>query len=98
VFAFADPDRIRPILATAGWRDIEITAEHVPILIGGGGSVDDAMEFLRGGSIGRTMVARADARTADRAIASMRAALTPHAGAKGFHLDAAVWLVQAMAP
>jgi SAM-dependent methyltransferase len=98
MFAFADPDRIRQILATAGWQDIEITGEHASILVGGGGSVDDAVEFLRTGSIGRTMLAGADARTADRAIASVRAALTPYADAKGVHLDAAVWLVQATAP
>ena len=47
MFAFADPDRLRPILAAAGWRDIEITSEHASILVGGGGSVDDAVEFLR---------------------------------------------------
>jgi SAM-dependent methyltransferase len=98
MFAFADPDRIRQILATAGWRDIEITGKHAPVLVGGGGSVDEAVEFLRTGSIGRTMLAGADARTADRAVASVRAALTPHADAKGVHLAAAVWLVQAVAP
>jgi len=47
MFAFADPDRLRPILAAAGWRDVEITSEHASILVGGGGSVDDAVEFLR---------------------------------------------------
>jgi SAM-dependent methyltransferase len=98
MFAFADPDRIRRILATAGWRDIEITGEHAPVLVGGGGGVDDAVEFLRTGSIGRTILAGADARTADRAIASMRAALTPYADAEGVRLGAAVWLAQATAP
>jgi SAM-dependent methyltransferase len=97
MFAFADPDRVRPILAAAGWRDIEITSEHRSILVGGGGSVDDAVEFLRTGSMGRMMLAGADADTADRAVASVRAALAPYAGADGVHLDAAVWLVQAMA-
>ena len=96
--SFTAPDRIRQILATAGWRDIEITSAHASILIGGGGSVDDAVEFLRTGSIGQTILAGADAATADRAIASVRAALTPYADAKGLHLDAAVWLVQAVAP
>ena len=38
MFAFADPDRVRPILAAAGWRDIEITSEPRSILVGGGGS------------------------------------------------------------
>ena len=98
MFAFADPDRLRPILAAAGWRDIEITSEHASILVGGGGSVDDAVEFLRTATMGRTMLAGADAATADRALASLRAALTPYADADGVHLGAAVWLVRAVAP
>ena len=97
MFAFADPGRLRPILAAAGWRDIEITPEHAPILVGGGGSVDDAVGFLRTGSIGRAMLAGADAGTVDRAIASLRAALAPYADADGVRLGAAVWLVQAVA-
>jgi SAM-dependent methyltransferase len=98
MFAFADPDRLRPILAAAGWRDVEIASEHASILVGGGGSVDDAVEFLRTATQGRTMLAGADTATADRALASVRAALTPHADADGVHLDAAIWLVQAVAP
>jgi len=97
MFAFADPDRVRPILAAAGWRDIEITSEPRSILVGGGGSVDDAVEFLRTGSMGRMMLAGADADTVDRAVASVRAALAPYADAEGVHLDAGVWLVQAAA-
>ncbi len=97
MFAFADPDRIRQVLAAAGWRDIEITSEHASILVGGGGSVEDAVGFLRTGSMGRMMLAGADAGTADRAVASVRAALAPFADADGVHLGAAVWLVQAMA-
>ena len=98
MFAFAEPDRLRPILAAAGWRDIEITSEHASILVGGGGSVADAVEFLRTATMGRTMLAGADAATADRALASLRAALTPYADADGVHLGAAVWLVRAVAP
>jgi hypothetical protein len=81
MFAFADPDRVRPILAAAGWRDLEITSEHRSILVGGGGSVDDAVWFMRTGSMGRMMLAGADADTADRAVASVRAALAPYADA-----------------
>jgi SAM-dependent methyltransferase len=98
MFAFADPDRLRPILAAAGWRDIEITSERRSIMVGGGESVDDAVEFLRTATMGRTMLAGADAATTARALASLRAALTPHADADGVHLGAAVWLVQAAAP
>ena len=85
-------------MAAAGWRDIEITSEHVSILVGGGGSLEDAVGFLRTGSMARMMLAGADVGTVDRAIASLRAALAPYADAEGVHLDAAVWLVQATAP
>jgi hypothetical protein len=97
MFAFADPDRVRQTLTAAGWRDIEITSEHASILVGGGGNVEDAAGFLRTGSMARTMLAGADARTADRALASLRAALVPYADADGVHLDAGVWLVRATA-
>ena len=78
------PTRTGPaqILAAAGWRDIEITAEHGSILVGGGGSIEDAVEFLRTGSMGRMMLAGADAGTFDRALASVRAALAPYADAE----------------
>jgi SAM-dependent methyltransferase len=98
MFAFADPDRLRQILAAAGWRDIEITPEQVPMLVGGGGSVDDAIGFMRTGSMGRAMLAGADAATADRAIASARAAIAPYADADGVRLGAGVWVVSAVAP
>ena len=67
------------------------------ILVGGGGSVEDTVEFLRTGSMGRMMLAGAHAGTVERAVASVRAALVPYADAEGVHLGAGVWLVQAMA-
>jgi SAM-dependent methyltransferase len=82
MFAFADPARIRQVLAEAGWRDVEISARQVPMLVGGGGSVEDAVEFLRTGSMGRAMLAGADAATTARMLASVRDALAPHAGCR----------------
>ncbi len=98
MFAFAEPERVGEILTAAGWRDVEVTSEHVSILYAGGGSVEDAAAFLRTGSIGRTMLAGADPDTVDRAMASVRTALAPYADAEGVHLGAAVWLVRAVAP
>jgi SAM-dependent methyltransferase len=98
MFGLADPDRLRQILAAAGWRDIQATAEHAQLLVGGGGGIDDTVEFIRTGSMGRTMLAQADADTVDRAVASLRAALAPFADADGVRLGAGVWLVQAVAP
>jgi SAM-dependent methyltransferase len=97
MFALADPERIRQILAAAGWRHVEITSQRTSILVGGGGTVEDAVDFLRTASMGRAMLAGADAGTVNRALASVRAALARYADADGVHLDAAVWLVQAAA-
>ena len=94
MFALADPGRVRNILAGAGWRDIGITPVHTPILLAGGGTIDDAVEFLRTGSLGRTMLAGAGPATQARAVASVRAALAPYADGEGVHLGAAVWLVR----
>ena len=97
MFALADPGRIRGILAGAAWHDIEITPVHTPILVGGEGTIDDAVEFLRTGSLGRTMLAGADPDTQARAIASVRTALAPYADEEGVRLGAAVWLVRVVA-
>jgi SAM-dependent methyltransferase len=95
MFALADPDRVRGILASAGWHDIGITTVQTPLLLAGGGTIDDAVEFLRTGSLGRSVLAGADPTTQARAVASVRAALAPYADDEGVHLGAAVWLVRA---
>ena len=97
MFALADPDRIRQVLARAGWRDVAVTAQQAPILVGGGGSLDEAVEFLRTSSLGRTALTGADPDTQARALASVRAAFAAHADDEGVRLNAAVWLVKATA-
>ncbi len=97
MFALANPDRARAILADAGWREISVAPARASILVGGGGTVEEAVEFLRGGSMARSMLASADPETERRAVASVRLALLPYADSDGVHLDAAVWLVRAEA-
>jgi SAM-dependent methyltransferase len=97
MFALADPGRVRDVLASAGWHDISLTPVHTPILVGGGRTVDETVEFLRSGSMGRAALAGADPATEARALASVRTALASHADSEGVHLGAAVWLVHAVA-
>jgi SAM-dependent methyltransferase len=97
MFAFADPARVKQVLTDACWHDITVTSKHTPMLIGGGGTVDDTVEFLRTGSIGRTLLAGAEPEVAERALRAVRAALEERANDRGVELDAAVWLVQARA-
>jgi SAM-dependent methyltransferase len=94
MFALAEPGRARHVLGEAGWREVTVTEWRVPILLGGG-ALDDAVDFVRTGSLGRAILDGADAATRDRALSSVRAALARHAGPDGVRLGAAVWLVQA---
>jgi hypothetical protein len=88
---------VRSILTAGGWHDIDVASRHTPMLVGGGGSVEDALDFVRAGSTERAMLAGADPATATRALDAVRAALQPHLGPEGVRLDTAVWLVNAIA-
>jgi SAM-dependent methyltransferase len=94
MFSLSDTGRLRQVLGDAGWQDITAASKHTQILLGGG-SIDDALYFLRGRSIVRSMLADADESTRDRAMESVRDALASRADADGVHLDASVWLVTA---
>jgi SAM-dependent methyltransferase len=97
MFALAVPDRLRGILAAAGWREVTVTPARTSMLVGGGGTVDEAVQWVRAGSMARSMLADADPMTEQRALASVRSALVPYADSDGVHLDAAVWVVRALA-
>jgi hypothetical protein len=97
MFALADADRIRQLLAGAGWHDITVTSRHTPLLLGGGGSIDETLDFLRTGSMGRMMLDGVGPETEARAVESVRRVLETRADGEGVRLDAAVWLVQASA-
>ncbi len=96
MFALAEPDRIRSILTATGWRGISVTSARTPMLVGGG-TLDDAVAFLRTGSVGRRFLDAVDAATQARAVEAVRASLARHASDDGVYLTAAVWLVQAEA-
>ena len=97
MFAFADPDRVRAVLAEAGWVDLLVEPAETTILVGGGGSVSETVEFLRTGSMGRTLLAGADAETEEKALAAVTESLRPHADDEGVRLGAAIWVVTARA-
>jgi SAM-dependent methyltransferase len=97
MFAFSDPDRVRAVLAGAGWHEVAVNPASTSLLLAGGGTLDEAVEFLRTGSMGRTLLADADPDSEARAVESVRAALAPYVMPDGVRLDAAVWLVSALA-
>ena len=93
-FAFADPERVRGILAAAGFGDVEITPHDQKI---GSGDLDQTLAVaLKVGPLGAMLRENPDHR--DAVIAAVREALAPHARPEGVRLDSATWIVTARRP
>ena len=90
-FAFADPDRVRGILESAGFGAIEITAHDEPV---GSGDLDTMLTVCsRVGALGKILREHPELRAA--ALPAVRAALAAHDGPHGVRLNAATWIVTA---
>lgn len=93
-FAFADPERVRGILTSAGFVDLAITPYDEKV---GSGDLETALALaLRIGPLGAALRENPDLREA--AAPRVRAALAAHDGPEGPKLDAAVWIVTARSP
>jgi SAM-dependent methyltransferase len=94
-FAFADPDRVRGILAGAGYSALDIARHDTTMRICGPGEIEQAARFAaESGPVGRLMAgAVPEARAAaEQAIVD---ALRRIEGPGGVELAASVWLVAA---
>jgi SAM-dependent methyltransferase len=93
-FALADRDRVRAILESAGFREIEITARDEPV---GNGDLDTMLAVCsRVGALGRILREHPELRAA--ALPAVRSALAAHDGPDGVRLTAATWVVTARVP
>ena len=93
-FAFADQDRVRDILASAGFSDIQLIAFDRKI---GGGDLEQTVRVsLTIGPLGRALLENPDKRPL--VIEPVREALRPHVDGDGIvRLDSASWIVTARA-
>jgi SAM-dependent methyltransferase len=90
-FAFADADRLRSILAGAGFRDIVIEPQD---MAAGGNRLDDALDLaLMIGPLGSALRERPDLRPA--VVADVRAALEARLVDGRVFLPSATWIVSA---
>lgn len=93
MFAQADPDRIRQVLAAAGYRNIASRPVEVTLTIGA--DVDEAAAYLADSGPGRAMLAAIADRDQPAALDAVRATLAAHTDRSGVHLDAAIWITTA---
>jgi SAM-dependent methyltransferase len=94
-FSLADPQRVHAVLAEAGYHDITLDSFEDPVLLGGGGSMDHTIDFLRGTGMARALLASASPDLLDAALSEIETALAPFETPDGFRLGSAIWLVRA---
>lgn len=95
-FAFQDPDRVRSILADAGWSGIELTDTTRTVHLRD--SADEAVAFIQPMDHAETALEPASPEHRAEALDGVRSALPSRAGANGaIDLPGRVWLVRARA-
>jgi SAM-dependent methyltransferase len=91
-FSFADPERIREILAGAGFTHIEIDGIGEPLLFG---RTEEAFRFVSGLGVTESMLRDLDATRRAQALAALRATVEAHESPEGVLFASAAWLVRA---
>ena len=92
-FALADPERVRSILVSAGFIDIEV--EPIDELIELGTDASDALEFAKTMGIVEGLTDGLDAEARDQAMANLGALFHERETADGVLLASAAWLITA---
>ncbi|MFN2375227.1 MAG: class I SAM-dependent methyltransferase [Candidatus Binatia bacterium] len=96
-FAFADATRVDRILGESGFKGIDIAGVDVVLTVGGGGSAEEAADFLvELGPLSRLMV-DAPPELRHTVTREVRDAIAGHAGPDGVKMAGAVWIVTAKA-
>ena len=94
-FSLSDADRLRTLLGTAGFADIQIDPHEADLSLGAAKNVEEAVAFLL--EIGPVVAVLRDVEAAvrERVVGEIRAALEPYTSAEGVHLRGATWIVSA---
>jgi SAM-dependent methyltransferase len=90
-FGFGDPERVRAILAAAGFIDVAVRPLTAPMWFGTG--VDDAFALIVG--VAGWMADGLDDVARARTLADLRRRIEAHAGPRGVEFGSATWLVTA---
>ena len=96
MFALKEPDETTALLDAAGFTQIEIEAISPPIVLGGGGTLDESIEFLLGTGIARGLFSRLEPEVRAAAIESVRGTVAErYESGVGVRLGSGAWLVRA---
>jgi SAM-dependent methyltransferase len=94
-FSLADADRIRSMLGRAGFDQVATEPYTTAVLVAGGGTIDETMDYLVTSGSGRALLENAAEPARTAAINAVREALEPLHDGDGVRLGAAAWIVTA---
>jgi SAM-dependent methyltransferase len=92
-FGLSDPDRVRRVLAAAGFESVHVA--EVPGRVRLGADAEDAFDFVSGLGLTRGLLGGLDDGVRRAALDELRAALAQHATPDGVLFGAAAWLTTA---
>jgi len=97
MFALMDRDETTALLESAGFSEVALESLAPTILIGGGGTVDQAMEFLLGMGMARGLVGLAGTDAHEEVVEAVRLSLTErYEPDVGVQFETSAWLVTAL--
>ncbi len=96
MFSLKDCEEAGALLDAAGFTQIEVAPIAPPILLGGGGTLEESIAFLLGTGIARGLLAGLEPGARDTAVDAVRASLAArYEPGVGVRLGAGGWLVTA---
>ena len=96
-FAFADGERARQILDSAGYSDVTLEALYEPLYLSGPGTAAEAAAHAtQMGPVARVL-GESDKDTVKQVEAALVETLTPYYDGAGIRMDSACWIVSARA-
>jgi len=96
MFALKQPDETAALLEDAGFVEVEVEPIVTTVLLAGGGTVEESLDFLLGMGMVKGLLGRLTDDERERAVAEVRSALEErYEPGVGVTLGAAGWLVSA---
>ncbi len=97
-FSFGDPARVTRILEAAGFKDVKLEPQNIPITIGAGRDLAGAVDFLLGVGPIRMILAEQTPALREKVRNEIKESLTADFGAEGLRMGSATWIVTARNP
>jgi ubiquinone/menaquinone biosynthesis C-methylase UbiE len=98
MFALKDRDETSALLESAGFSEVAFEPIEPTILVGGGGTVDESLEFQLGMGMVKGLIGQAGDDARDEVVDAVRTVLAErYEPGVGLRLGAAAWLVTARA-